>query len=352
MWMATSLGPAGWLALFGVAVAFVALLLWPRLGVLSRLQRLRRLSERVLVEDALKHVHHATTAGHPATIDSLAGALEVSRSRSAALAERLAERLLVRVENGTLSLTDEGRRYALRIVRTHRLWERYLADRTGVAPADWHDEAERREHQLSEEEADALAARMGHPALDPHGDPIPTPAGELPAPTGIALPLLGEGESGRIVHLEDEPQDVYHKLLAQGLSLSLVVTRLPGSGPRVRFRSEGHEHELDAVAAANVTVRRVPHEAGEESAHANETLAAVQPGESAFVVGLAPVCQGPQRRRLLDLGVVPGTRITAEFESAAGDPVAYRVRGALLALRRKQAEWVYVTREDVMVKSA
>ncbi len=350
--MAISAHPAIALLLFGLALAALGLVFWPRLGALARWRRIRRVQERVQVEDALKHVYHTTSAGHSATSDSLAGVLECSRSNAARVVERLAERELVRMESGALSLTEEGRRYALRIVRSHRLWERYLADRTGVAPPDWHEEAERREHQLSEEEAEALAARMGHPAVDPHGDPIPTSTGELPAWTGVALPLLAEGESGRIVHLEDEPRELYDKLLAEGLSLSLVVTRLASAGPRVRFRSEGREHELDLVAAANVTVERVPLELGEESAHAHQTLASVAPGESAFVIGLAPSCQGPQRRRLLDLGVVPGTRVMAEFASAGGDPTAYRVRGALLALRRKQAEWVYVTREDVMKRSA
>jgi DtxR family Mn-dependent transcriptional regulator len=63
------------------------------------------------------------------------------------------------------------------------------------------------------------------------------------------------------------------------------------------------------------------------------------------VLRLAPACQGPQRRRLLDLGVVPGTVITAELASASGDPVAYRIRGALIALRRRHAEWIVVARE-------
>jgi Fe2+ transport system protein FeoA len=60
------------------------------------------------------------------------------------------------------------------------------------------------------------------------------------------------------------------------------------------------------------------------------------------VVRLADACQGPQRRRLLDLGVVPGTIVTAEFSSPGGDPIAYRIRGALIALRRVQAKLIQV----------
>ena len=61
-----------------------------------------------------------------------------------------------------------------------------------------------------------------------------------------------------------------------------------------------------------------------------------------LVAYISRACQGAQRRRLLDLGVVPGTPITREMTSAGGDPAAYRIRGALIALRRSQAVWIHV----------
>ena len=72
------------------------------------------------------------------------------------------------------------------------------------------------------------------------------------------------------------------------------------------------------------------------------TLADIGPGDSATVAGISPRCRGPARRRLLDLGVVPGTIIHARIRSAAGDPVAYDIRGALVALRREQAVHIQV----------
>jgi len=60
------------------------------------------------------------------------------------------------------------------------------------------------------------------------------------------------------------------------------------------------------------------------------------------VEGIFPACRGMERRRLLDLGLVPGTRVVAEFASPAGDPVAYRVRGALIALRTQQADLIHI----------
>ena len=72
------------------------------------------------------------------------------------------------------------------------------------------------------------------------------------------------------------------------------------------------------------------------------TLDAARIGEPLRVVEISRACQGPERRRLLDLGLVRGTEITARFASAAGDPVAYTIRGALIALRRRQASWIAV----------
>jgi DtxR family Mn-dependent transcriptional regulator len=94
--------------------------------------------------------------------------------------------------------------------------------------------------------------------------------------------------------------------------------------------------------ALNVSV--VLPQGGAAIAGTGESLSSVEPGESAMVIGIAPGCQGPQRRRLLDLGLVPGTVVTAELRGALQDPVAYRVRGALIALRQEQADWIRVHR--------
>jgi Fe2+ transport system protein FeoA len=77
---------------------------------------------------------------------------------------------------------------------------------------------------------------------------------------------------------------------------------------------------------------------------AGETLADVAPGQVVRVLGINSSFQGPQRRRLLDLGLVPGTVVEAELASAGGDPVAYRIRGALIALRKEQSRWIQVDR--------
>lgn len=332
--------PVSALTAFGALAAVLALLFWPRRGVVAWLGRMSHLSERVLLEDAVKHVYTCESMGRSCSLESLAGRLEISRGRAAGLLSQLAESGLTRNDESGPRLTEEGRASALQLVRTHRLWERYLADRTGVPAGEWHEKAERMEHALSTEETDELAARLGHPAWDPHGDPIPTSGGELPKVERLTLSGAEPGRTVEIVHLEDEPREIYDALLEDGLDLGARVEVLGRDGNRVRLRARGREWALDQVVARNVTVRHLPEGARADAAVA--TLLEVEPGGSARVVGISPACKGSQRRRLLDLGVVRGTVIETAFRSAGGDPIAYRIRGALIALRREQAEWVRV----------
>lgn len=327
---------------FALLAAAAALLAWPRRGLVPRWLRLRRLDERVRVEDALKHIYMCERRGQACTLESLAGQLEIPVSAAAELLTHLTHLDLVRAAGAAPELTDDGRASALRVLRTHRLWERYLADRTGVPPGEWHDEAEHMEHTLSAAEVDALESRLGHPRWDPHGDPIPTAAGEIPPLRGAPLMTAAAGDTVEVVHLEDEPRAIYDRLVGHGMAPGGRLEVTARSERSVGLRGEAGAFTLDPVQARNVTVRVLP--AGEGTRVAGASLADLEPGETARVVGIAPACQGTQRRRLLDLGVVRGTLVAAEMRSAGGDPMAYRIRGALIALRREQASWVLVDR--------
>ncbi len=328
------------LLIFGLVVLVLAVLAWPRRGLLALVSYHLHLTDRVRMEDALKHLYKAHLAGRLGTLESLAGALGIARARIVRVAAKLEASGLMKTTNQGLELTEDGKAYALRIVRSHRLWERFLADRTGLTPAEWHQQAERREHAMSPEQVDNLSARMGHPRYDPHGDPIPTEGLELPPRAGVALTALEPGQAGRIIHLEDEPEETYKHLVDQGLGPNMDILVQDVGPEQITFVGEGREHQLEPIEAANVTV--VPRAAEPTLVEGHRTLAEFGPGHSVVVVGITSACQGQQRRRLLDLGVVPGTVIEPEFRSAAGDPVAYRIRGAIIALRREQAEWVFV----------
>jgi DtxR family Mn-dependent transcriptional regulator len=320
------------------------LVFWPDRGLYWRWQQARRLTGRVLIEDALKHIHESEMEGRRATMQSLAGALQVTPDRVADLLPQMEERDLLHVEGDHYRLTPEGRDYALHMIRAHRLWEHYLSEHSGFTTHEWHDLAHRQEHLLSPEEVEALSLQLNRPTYDPHGDPIPDAEGKMAAPRGQPLTALGPDQVARIVHLEDEPPAVYAQLVALGLHPGMEVRLLDSEPQRLRLWIAGNEQILAPVVAANVTVVPLPDQVLAEPA-STERLSDLKPGEKAVVSGLAPGCRGSERRRFLDLGILPGTAIEAEMISPSGDPTAYRVRGALLALRREQAEFIEITRE-------
>lgn len=334
-------------SLVALAVAGVLLLalFWPATGLAWRWRRSLVASDRVEVEDALKHIWDGEYRQRPATLESLAGALGLSGRAAAELVDRLGRLDLLTHDDATLRLTPDGRREALRVIRIHRLWERYLADETGLDAREWHAHAERREHGTSVQQAEALAATLGHPRYDPHGDPIPMPSGELPPHQGMPLTRLSADVAAEIVHIEDEPEAVFAQIVALGLVPGMQVRLLDRTPHRLRVQAESDEVVLAPVVAANITVV-VLDEATVPAAVTR--LSAIEPGEAAAVVALAASCRGVQRRRLLDLGLVPGTRVTSELRGPSGDPTAYRIRGALIALRRDQAAQIYVQREAVI----
>jgi DtxR family Mn-dependent transcriptional regulator len=239
-------------------------------------------------------------------------------------------------------LTPDGRDYALRIIRAHRVYERYLADQTGFKESEWHTRAHQLEHQISPEEVEALAAKLGNPTHDPHGDPIPTADGVvIYHQERTPLTSLPIDKPARIVHLEDEPEAVYAQLVAEGLHVGQEIRLLETSPQRVRFWAGEDEHILAPILAANISVVPLMEEPKEE-AMPGQPLTTLKPGQGATVAALSPRIRGAERRRLMDLGLLPGTTIEVEMESAGGDPIAYRLRGALIALRKSQAELISV----------
>jgi DtxR family Mn-dependent transcriptional regulator len=330
--------------LTAVVIAAVGLILfWPERGLFQRWQRARWMTERVFTEDALKHIHNYEMRGRHPTVESIAGALNITMDEAADIIAKMEVRKLLFIQDSEFHLTSEGRDHALHIIRAHRLWERYLADETGYLETEWHDQAERFEHTLSPAETNALSARLGHPTHDLHGDPIPTASGELVQPGGRPLTNLAVDTPARIVHLEDEPQAVYAQLVAEGLHVGSTVLVTENSPQRIRFWANGDEHVLAPILAANISVAPLPKEQMVDTGP-SERLTDLRPGQKGKVVSISQACRGAERRRLMDLGILPGTLIEAEMRSPTGDPTAYRVRDAVIALRRDQASQIRITR--------
>jgi DtxR family Mn-dependent transcriptional regulator len=297
------------------------------------------LDGRETLEDALMHVHQRQHEGRAASVESLSGALGISPNSARQLAERVEAKGLWTVSDGHLRLSHSGHRWALQVVRAHRLFERYLADETRVPIEEIHQHAHRLEHSLTPEELDKLEADLGYPAFDPHGDPIPTADGVLDEVESRLLTDWPPGRPAQIVHIEDEPPEVFAQILAQGLAPGMTVVVADSAPARLVLEAEEAEHVLAPVVAANISVRDAP--VG-KPAPAFERLTQLKVGQQARVLRLDDACQGLTRRRFLDLGITPGVRIEPVLQSAFGEPTAYRVRDTLIALRHEQSDLILI----------
>jgi DtxR family Mn-dependent transcriptional regulator len=333
--------PYFWIVLFA-AVILIAVLAWAGRRRLPWLRMRAASPGRIQVEDALKHLFEASIYGRQPGLESLAGELSCSIDDAAHLLQSMEAQGWLSLADGQISLTPDGREYALHILRAHRIWERHLADETGFPDTEWHGKAEEQEHHLTPSEAEALYQRLGRPIYDPHGDPIPGSSGTLAPITGQSLATAPEGQRLRILHIEDEPEAVYAQLSAAGLHPGMELRLIEKSSARLTVWFDDQAQVLAPLLANNITVLALP-----EPSLAKEErlrpLSSLEMGQSGEVAGLTTSCTGPQRRRLLDLGVVPGTQIEAALRSPGGDPTAYKIRGALIALRREQADLITIT---------
>jgi DtxR family Mn-dependent transcriptional regulator len=331
-----------------LVAGLVLALLWPRHGVVARWRGARDLARRARREDALKHVLKSEAGGHPATLESLAGSLQITTGAAAHLVDELENDRLAAHEDGALRLTPPGRAQALHLVRAHRLWESYLAEQTGISEREWHARAEKQEHLLTPRGVDALAARLGHPMRDPHGDAIPAPDGSLEGERAPSLNSVAPGTAIELVHIEDEPPAVYEAIVAQGLRPGMRAFVIEKGASRVRFWADGVEHVLAPVFAENISIAPLAGYRSEDLA-AHRFLSDLTRGQRARVVQISAASRGPERRRLLDLGFVAGTSVEVDMVSPGGDPTAYRLRGSVVALRREQARLIRIAAIEEVV---
>lgn len=159
-----------------------------------------------------------------------------------------------------VQLTAAGERVALEVIRHHRLIELYLVEALGYSWDEVHEEAERLEHVISEKLEARIAAHLGHPDVDPHGDPIPTLEGTLPVSDDLRLADLAVAERGRVVRVRDQGAERLRYLADIGLipgACVEVTESAPFDGP-VSLRVGENVHALDRRMARSIVVERVP----------------------------------------------------------------------------------------------
>ncbi|MEA2226430.1 MAG: DtxR family transcriptional regulator, Mn-dependent transcriptional regulator [Solirubrobacteraceae bacterium] len=211
---------------------------------MSTVQRRTGLGEAV--ENYAKAIFTLQQRGvAPVTTNALADRLGVTAASASGMVKKLDALGLVRHEpyRGVV-LTDDGERVALEVLRHHRLLELYLAERLDMPWDRVHDEAEVLEHVISEELEELIAAKLGNPTHDPHGDPIPTPDLTIAESATLTMQSLEAGDGGVFVRISDSDPEMLRYLGERGIAPGdtfVVVEKQPFAGPVfVRFGDETH----------------------------------------------------------------------------------------------------------------
>ena len=212
------------------------------------------------IEDYLKAIYTLQQQSGVVTTSLLGEQRRLKPGSVTGMIKKLAEMNLVQHTpyQGVL-LTAAGERVALEVIRHHRLLELYLVQALGYSWDEVHEEAERLEHHISEKLEARIAARLGHPAFDPHGDPIPSIDGTLPASADLRLAELKVADEGRIVRVRDQSAERLRYLADLGLvpgAHVAVTASAPFDGP-ITVRLGAEDHALDRRMARTIEVELV-----------------------------------------------------------------------------------------------
>jgi DtxR family Mn-dependent transcriptional regulator len=197
--------------------------------------------------------------GGAVSTNALAERLGVSAASASSMVKKLDGLGIVEhVPYRGVALTERGMNVALEVLRHHRLLERFLADELGVPWERVHDEAEVLEHVLSEELEELIAAKLGHPTIDPHGDPIPTADLKIVEIDTVGMDGLEAGDTGRFVRVSDSDPDMLRYLGDRGITPGdpfEIIDKQPFGGPVfARFGDGADVHPLGGRLAAAMRV--------------------------------------------------------------------------------------------------
>jgi DtxR family transcriptional regulator, Mn-dependent transcriptional regulator len=213
------------------------------------------------IEDYLKSVYsHTEWQDDAITPSALAAKLGVAPSSVTEMVKKLASAgLVAHVPYGAVRLTDTGTARALQVIRRHRLIETWLVREMGYTWDEVHDEAEILEHSISDRLLEAIDDRLGRPARDPHGDPIPTADGAMVREDSMLLADAPVGHTGTVLRISDRDPDVLRDLDVAGIG--------PGEVLQVRHRDDSGEADAPprsiAVSVDGAEPFRLPRSAAE-----------------------------------------------------------------------------------------
>ena len=174
----------------------------------------------ISTQDYLKNIYELTESGESASTNALAKKLNIKPASVTGMVQKLASAKPALVEyqkHQGVTLTKEGKKAALEVIRHHRLLEAWLVQTLGCSWDEVHEEAERLEHVISEDFEMRIAAAMGHPIRDPHGEPIPTADLKMPLADSTPLSALRPTQTAIIQSVKAADTELLRYLNGLGL---------------------------------------------------------------------------------------------------------------------------------------
>jgi DtxR family Mn-dependent transcriptional regulator len=186
----------------------------------------KRVQLPAAIEDYLKTIYILAQEESPVTTSKVAEAREIKPSSVTSMVQRMEKMGYVHYQKHRgVTLTNAGKKIALEMIRHHRIIELYLTQELGFGWEEVHEQAEVLEHVISEELEARMAAVLGNPTRDPHGEPIPTLDGEIQTLSTIPLRALKNGQTGQVIRIGDDTNSELLRYLAEiGIVPDTLIT--------------------------------------------------------------------------------------------------------------------------------
>lgn len=212
------------------------------------------------IENYLKNIYKLSSNDGKVTTSSLSEKLQISPASVSEMIKKLAEEgTLTHTPYKGVELTREGKLLALRIIRKHRLWEMFLVQVLHFGWDEIDDEAERFEHIMSDKMEEKIDHVLGHPSIDPHGDPIPTKDGVITCSMSYPMIEAREGTTVRVLRVSDANSEMLQYVSSIGISLNkeIVIKQKMNFDNSFLVQIGEKEINISSTIASNIFVENV-----------------------------------------------------------------------------------------------
>lgn len=209
------------------------------------------------IENYLKNIYKLSSNDGKVTTSSLSEKLQISPASVSEMIKKLAEEgTLTHTPYKGVELTEEGKLLALRIIRKHRLWEMFLVQVLHFGWDEIDDEAERFEHIMSDKMEEKIDHVLGHPSIDPHGDPIPSKDGVITCSMSYPMAEAHEGATVRVLRVSDENSEMLQYVSSIGISLhrEILIRQKMNFDNSLLVRIGDRDVNISSTIAANIFV--------------------------------------------------------------------------------------------------